>query len=224
MAAQLASHAALDVVVAALLTRDFVRADAMPDTIQLINECAGGEVSEARQCGGAVEIWDVRYESPATRQLEPVPLCSVPRCSLKHELQGLRGASLPRDSHCRERLARRSHHGAAWTPTHTENHTYGLTYGTLNGSECPLSPNWKQCLACAGSRLERACGFKCNGSRAYHVSRRKYADLTAQTARMLDEGGPRSVATVWERSWLPLVKSVPALPARGASSARFGGL
>ena len=93
-------------------------------------------------------------------------------------------------------------------------------FGNLDGSRCKLTPRWFTCLACASSRSELACAFKCS-----LVGRRTF--VLAPTVDSFDYGprldrndsaflaslGQRvsvlSLATLWRLFWGPLVGSVP---------------
>ena len=89
----------------------------------------------------------------------------------------------------------------------------------LDGSECRLSPTWASCLACAGSRLERACRFRCT---QYRPKRSPPAQLMTEdpkcglpfqmlssygglltspdVRRRLIELGPAGISVAWVRS------------------------
>ena len=91
--------------------------------------------------------------------------------------------------------------------------------GWLDGSECRLSPTWASCLACAGSKLERACRFRCTQFRpkksppAQLVTEDPKCGLPFQmlssyggllmspdVRRRLIELGPAGISVAWLRS------------------------
>ena len=194
----------LDYISAVTIAED-LPADRMVDTVQMVNACE----RESHDCDndGNVEIWDVRSLHGANMSALRAHADAKEHLLARHPMYAGRSRQDP--------IIRMSaREDAQRLPKDPP------LFGNLDGSRCKLTPRWFTCLACASSRSELACAFKCS-----LVGRRTF--VLAPTVDSFDYGprldrndsaffaslGQRvsvlSLATLWRLFWGPLVGSVP---------------
>ena len=119
------------------------------DTVQVANKCHE-ELSSAEElaslpCISPVEIWDVR--SLRLNHSFKLPVLGLPNSSTARWLQHALAQGLPQSTWSRAGAAEPTQGGAGGS--------------SLPRERCPMSADWQMCLACRGSRLERACALRC---------------------------------------------------------------
>ena len=143
---------AIDYVVAATLaaannrTRQAPGASLPPpfqlDTVQFTNQCA--------ECDGNVEVWDVR-------SLQHVDLAPLQEYARRREWRMLHQNNM--------RVSEGDRHRASTAIRNSSSFASPSLFRRLNGSLCPLSKTWHQCVACAESETEQNCKFGCFDAR-----------------------------------------------------------
>ena len=199
---------ALDYVTAATLAFELQGTDSTLDTIQIVNRCISrvrGTCDEASYAASDIEIWDLRV-------MQQIANVTALRDQAKARESGRESVAA---SSAIRGAARRGALGLPKSPR---------LFRQLDGSDCSLSADWFQCLACNRSASEQSCAFKCHLVARGQYEYRPYAEGTSEYGGRFPSGrdlvslqslgcdaNPLSMVSLWKVSWGPLLGSVPSL-------------